>query len=639
VSEQIQPTDFAKAMGSHWCDRLGNVVSPSLMALWETMAQTFNGAMTGKDHRWAVLQPPTGTGKTQGLSLFSAMTANANREGDVRRGILIVTRLIEQADELKASIDQMAGFECAVTKHSDNNITSAQMRKSDVLIVTHAAYVMALDALREQDDSRWSDLIEWEHGKRSLTVIDEALDNVIEAHQINADDIRRVLAYVTPELRSEFTSSTNALDMIISLLEQVAVIVQASEDDEMRGSRIIWRGIVDGREEFPAGLSTLPLRKAMAGLKYDHKALQKESPQERQRIASLVDGTLKDVEAILSKWSYYAKKGLEHTFNASQFLIPDDLPGPVVLDATASQNFLWELLEERADIKPIPPNTRNYRNVTLHVARASGVGKTAMLKDGKNRIPRLLAELETLGSIRKVFLCLHKGNEHIPLQYSSLFEQLSVGHWGAIDGRNDWKDCDTVVIFGLPYRDHIWATNTFFAIKGLQGDGWLRNPQWKSYADVREELQAKQITVSVVQAINRIQCRKVIDDQGNCPPSDVFIVLPQGFRGDRYLDAIKQEMPGIGTKGWEFSLDGAEVTVRKGSSHEALLTYMTNAPAGETPLSSVRQELELKPEGFKSLKAALKDNGHPLTAQLKGIGVTLITSGYGRGSKSYLLKT
>lgn len=79
--------------------------------------------------------------------------------------------------------------------------------------------------------------------------------------------------------------------------------------------------------------------------------------------------------------------------------------------------------------------------------------------------------------------------------------------------------------------------------------------------------------------------------------------------------------------------------MRKSSSHEALLTYMTNAPSGETPLSSLKQVLDLKPEGFKSLKSALKVSDHALTAQLKDIGVTLVTSGYGKGSKSYLLKT
>lgn len=635
----IRPEDFSRQMETHWTNTLGNVSSPSLLALWETIAKTFNGAIASQETRWAVLQPPTGTGKTQGLAVFAAMTAQSNRTEHQPNGILVVTRLIAQAEELKETINRLAGFECANTKHSENKIGPDEMREADILIITHAAYVLALGGRCQQDGSKWNDLIEWKQGKRSLTVIDEALANVIDEYQVKAEDVRQALAYISPELRSEFPSAVSALEMVKGLLETVAEMSKANETEDQNQSRIVWRGVFDDRVEFPPSMSMLPLRNAMAGLKYDHLTLHKESPLDRQCVSSIVDKTLKDVESVMSKWSYYAKKGMEHSFNASQLLIPDDLPAPVVLDATAKQNFLWELLEDKADIKPIPSNTRSYQNVTLHVARASAVGKNSMITDGQTRIPRLLSQLEKeLGKDRSVFLCVHKRIEHIPLKYAPEFKDFAVAHWGAIDGRNDWKDYDTAVIFGLPFRDHVWATNAFFALQGLQDDDWLRNPKWKSYADVRVELQVKQITVSVVQAINRIQCRRVIDGQGNCPPSDVFIVLPKGVRGDRILEAIRQEMPKIQTKVWDFSLDGEKAKVRRNSSHDSLLSFMTNRLSGETSLSLIQKELGLNPRGMEKLRSCLRDSAHPLTEQLKKLGVAMISSGYGKGSRSYLLK-
>src|SRR5262249_39243809 len=159
--------------------------------------------------------------------------------------------------------------------------------------------------------------------------------------------------------------------------------------------------------------------------------------------------------------------GNDDTFNSSQLLIPPGLPGPVVLDATASQNFLWRLLGSRAELADVPAGTRNYANVTIHVARGSGLGKTKMTDRGKTRLPRLLANLaEALSPDRKVLLCLHKRIEHTALSYAPGFASYSVAHWNAIDGRNDWSDHDAVVIFGLPYRDPVWATNTFFALQG-----------------------------------------------------------------------------------------------------------------------------------------------------------------------------
>jgi hypothetical protein len=182
-------------------------------------------------------------------------------------------------------------------------------------------------------------------------------------------------------------------------------------------------------------------------------------------------------------------------------------------------------LRNRAEIADVPTGACSYTNVTINVARASGLGKTKMTERGKVRLPRLLASLEqTLPRDRKVLLCVHKRIAHVALSYKPSFEKYSVAHWGAIDGRNDWNDHDTVVIFGLSYRDQIWSTNTFFALQGLQDNRWFEQPEWGRYADVRQEMQRRQLTVSVIQAINRVRCRRVIDSYGNCPPTDVFIV-------------------------------------------------------------------------------------------------------------------
>jgi Rad3-related DNA helicase len=119
----IHPDVFARSMETHWQDTLGNVTSPSLLNLWETMGKAFNGAIAGTGDQWTVLQPPTGTGKTQGLAVYSALTAKANQSVGIVNGILIVTRLIEQAEELKQNINRLAGFDCAVAKHSDNQLS------------------------------------------------------------------------------------------------------------------------------------------------------------------------------------------------------------------------------------------------------------------------------------------------------------------------------------------------------------------------------------------------------------------------------------------------------------------------------------------------------------------------------------
>lgn len=643
VSRLVTPEEFAAAMTVRWRS-LGNTSSPKLQTLWAEMAATFNLAAKYSltpNNKWRVLQPPTGSGKTQGLCVYAALTIDKNRASPDPLGLLIVTRTIAQANEIVETIRELLAnptdAEKVQASHSEARLHPLAKGAADVLVITHEAYTRALEGLNKAQYGRWEDCTTWDHGPRRLTIIDEAIAGVVEENQVKADDVRIALGYIDPALRRQYPTEVAALERVCDVLEKVAAL--NSDNAGPIASRIVWRGLRKNSSNQPSVPCLDGLRKAMASIRYDLKGLRKDSPHDRRRIAANVDRTLKDCEAIMARWAYYYRKGNDDTFNSSQLLIPQGLPGPVILDATASQNFLWKLLGSRAEIADVPSGTRTYANVTIHVARASGLGKTKMTERGKVRLPRLLADLEQrLSSDRKVLLCVHQRIEHIALSYAPCFDAYSVAHWGAIDGKNDWNDNDTVVIFGLPYRDPIWATNTFFALQGLQDNRWLEQPSWGAYANVRLEMQRRQLTVSIIQAVNRVRCRRVIDEDGNCPPTDVFIVLPAGADGDTILNHLCEEMPDVKVLPWEFEMDGPAEHVRRGSSHEALVSLMTGRLPGETPMSFIRSELGLSASATKDLRGVLRDEDHYLTRSLAQHGVRYMTTGKGRGARSYLLK-
>ncbi|AXI55767.1 hypothetical protein C1J05_15785 [Sulfitobacter sp. JL08] len=179
------------------------------------------------------------------------------------------------------------------------------------------------------------------------------------------------------------------------------------------------------------------------------------------------------------------------------------------------------------------------------------------------------------------------------------------------------------------------------AFRGRQEDEWFREPEFEEHADVRGEMQIRQISVSVIQAINRVQCRKVIDSAGNCSPTDVFILLPEGVAGEAVLHAIEMEMPHIRTKDWGFVLDESlkqKSKIRKGSAHEALLAYMQNQSPGEYAVAKIKSDLDLSDSLWKeSVAKALRVADHPLTKDLATIKVNYI-AGRGRGAKSRMVK-
>ena len=120
-------------------------------------------------------------------------------------------------------------------------------------------------------------------------------------------------------------------------------------------------------------------------------------------------------------------------------------------------------------------------------------------------------------------------------------------------------------------------------------------------------MEQRQLSVSIIQAINRVCVRRVIDTEGRCPSADIYIVLPNDKTGDAILqDSTLADMPNIHVVPWAFEIDGPKVRkARAGTSHAALLTLMANRLPGQTAMSHVQRELGLERPKLKKLKEAL----------------------------------
>lgn len=151
-------------------------------------------------------------------------------------------------------------------------------------------------------------------------------------------------------------------------------------------------------------------------------------------------------------------------------------------------------------------------------------------------------------------------------------------------------------------------------------------------------MQIMQLSTSIIQAINRVRCRKTIDVEGNCPTTDIFIVLPEGFQGEAILRNIHQEMPGIRLEPWNFKLDGPKADVRRASYHQPLVSFMKTRLPGETSIKEIVVELDLTKSDKLNLQSDLRDADSPLAQQLAEMGVTYHSMGRGRGARSYLIK-
>jgi hypothetical protein len=625
----VPPPEFSRQMTAHWSGKLDMPIPPTLPPVWIAMAEHFSrSAITngsGVSTSTSVVLPlPTGSGKTQGTCVYASMQADLNAGTNGQPvGIIIVTRLIEDADAIVAEVNELAGREVAVSDHSKARAIPVNLFNADILVVTHAAFKDAAESFGVEDASKWDRLSQWRGGERLLIIIDEALANVVQSHKVTTQNLSSVLRGIPQELRQQFPNALRCLEILERWLRDREATSEAHTAQEL------WR---DGSTQETL-VEVRQLRQAMQGALSD--------PLFAEEAPCLVDDILQDVERMCAAHAYYLRSGNQSSINGGSYLIPPSLPGAVILDATANHDVLYQLLGDRVYIAPMPDGVRDYSNVTLHVCRtASGLGKHVMDETKHLRLPRLAAHLsEQLSPDRSVFLCCHKHSAALAETFSSDKLKLQVGHWGAVDGKNNWKDCDVAVIWGLPYMDQRRAINSVFATLGPLGTDWLRDNTNKQQPNLVNIIMQRHLSTSVIQAINRIGCRRVIDQLGRCPPCDVFIPLPKGWQGEGVLNDIKLAMPGIRVEPWDYEPDGPKVYApRSNSANAALLTLMKQREPGLTPFPFITRALSLGDRKVQRIREQLNDATSHLHRALSEIGVSYSHTGKGRGSKTYLLK-
>ncbi len=120
---------FVAAMEIQW-RRTGNQSSDALRKVWYRMAQTYmdairenlspNRVVIGRPS-WLVLAPEMGVGKTIGAHVFLGLMARARPSFGF--GGLFACRTIKQCEEAVTQINEHAGFEAAITRHSENSVS------------------------------------------------------------------------------------------------------------------------------------------------------------------------------------------------------------------------------------------------------------------------------------------------------------------------------------------------------------------------------------------------------------------------------------------------------------------------------------------------------------------------------------
>jgi hypothetical protein len=311
----------------------------------------------------------------------------------------------------------------------------------------------------------------------------------------------------------------------------------------------------------------------------------------------------------------------------------------VILDATAGLYSGYGLLSPPAKVIAPAANARNYDNVTLHLAWGHNVGKEYLVENADRLWLKYRSAIQSVLSANdRVLVCCHEAVEQKVCNYPANPERMAFEHWGNIEGRNDWDEYEAVALIGLFYLPAVAHVNAAQALLGPQTDDWLQNQEVRKAEadrDILTEMQCQHLAGTALQAIGRVQCRKVIDAAGRCKPTNVFLPLPSSADGRAVLAAILDSMPGIQIKDWQ--LDAGKRKPRADQCCKRLGDYFTPVPAGLYTKAQVRLQAKISPSSLdRAIQRITKptSNEHRLLA---GLGVTYHPR-YGRGAQSFFVK-
>lgn len=626
--------------------RYGNVQSIELQDTWRQIVRTFNrkfqefGRAASRD--WHVLSPATGTGKTETTICYAAALPRLAPGC----AMLIVTRFKAGADYLVSEINALAGEVVAVARHSDAPVPVEELRRYPVAVVTHAAFELALKA------ASWEHMIAFDGAatRRGLIVIDEAI-NLLEITKLNEDDLSRLVGAIPGYARDQWPAQVKYLEDFLAALRTWKAAMKGAQQQVMRS---------EDRARFDALFGELPDFAPLRACMRQHRFCGSERKGTRELANAQLQEDFYDVFgqvcSLVESFVLFAKQGKATTFNSAKLILPDDAQGCVILDATASTNRFYDIANRDGSgftvHKHAPPvGARSYGNVILSVSRTSGTGRDALTKTddngdniGEKDAARLLSWIESSidrAKHRKVFIVCHKDNAHHFAGAEIDGLGIVVGHYGNLDGRNDFRDCTVCVAFGLPYRDPLDATLTFFAMQGTKPDAWFKDRKarrFEGFADIREELYIGWTITDLVQAANRTAMRKVIDEDGNCPGSELYLLIPRGRRGDHILAGLQSQLPGcIDVRNWTFQ---KTLTKKRKVNHkDRLKTFLKNLPAGaKLAATKVRAELRISATTWDRLVSELRDGSSELALELLAAGVRYALEREGRRTAAYFVK-
>ena len=450
--------------------------------------------------------------------------------------ILVMPR-IDQAIEAAKNINEWSGnpdyCRCFYKISHDNPHHPLHIYKEDIpkyrsIIITHAMFIKA-NKMNEEDQFQYAD-----KNNRDLIIVDERLTlnetQVLTKFQL--EELEKFLHWHI-QVNQSFLFAKFQIDKfkeIFEILEDDFELLKTSILFEHEYNFFDTDEALDFETSTKAFLASNLLMTENHYFKNEEKLLKKK-----------IQIILESMHAMMKNQFIAFKSGNNRSLIALQE-VSNKFGSVITLDATAEINKYYHIASQYSnnDIQLVATTrTKQYKNVNIHYANNFYQGRSSIIKNStyEKETPKYISLIESLlNSGDKILVITSKKFRTYLENHKETYDNIFFTHWGNHIGKNEWKDCNKVIIIGWNYYPQIeYISNILKAANSVVEAENAYNEEW----NLLYKFKITQIADDLVQAINRISLRKTIDIEGNCSPCDVYLFGNQSTEYQDVFDLLK----------------------------------------------------------------------------------------------------
>lgn len=563
--EPIEPTLLATKVKEQL--ELRNVfVSSKTLPIIEEMCRLFNFNIQDKSKGYTttayVYPAQTGIGKSITLQVYVSMLT--------KESSLIVVSKVEEALNYCKFINTLSEDEnyarCYYSITDKNakdplRVHSYQLNQYRCIVMTHNMFRNLNQNSKKLDEFKL-----YNAEQRDLVVIDEKL-SFYEKYEISFRQIEKLIGVIENILESTAlgqklkAKKKEQIKLFIRLMKIHMKRYEKAIDLEVKPTKMIIKEDLDAML-LEHGLDFQKVIRRIAMLiRLRTKELFAElktignnsNTNYEQTIANNAKRPFDEIKGMYKDWFVFYKSNYEKKFFRVENIV-NQLGPSIVLDATASINEFYQIANRYWGFVGFVPaeQIRKYENMTVYKATGFNQSRSGIYKNKDENFINKTASMYLsyvhrilASSSDKLLIICHKEFKDY-LQAQSSDARIVFTNWGNHVGRNDWSDCNKVMIIGWNYLNPLEHISHF-----CNAVGRVDEASYFINHTVLKAFEVTQLADDLVQAVMRSKARIIATEDSDCHPTEVYLFYQNNADSARVLQIFESQFPQATIVDWE----------------------------------------------------------------------------------------